>query len=99
MVRSYGFTGSSIEIQGGPLARAGHANTALMAAARATVRRRVNMATSGILVAGEMPVGCSGFVCVSLPSPTVPYRPLPSLYLIHSPIGGQDVELPRRIFP
>src|SRR5207247_601965 len=46
-----------------------------MSAARASVRIRLNMATSEILVADEMPAGRCGFVRASLPPPTALYRP------------------------
>src|SRR5205823_4541701 len=51
---SYGLTGSSIEIQGGPLARAGTTTRTLTSAARARLRIRVCMATSRY----GLPVGC-----------------------------------------
>src|SRR5205809_5750488 len=46
-----------------------------MSAARASVRIRLNMATSEILVADEMPAGRCGFVRASLPPSTALYRP------------------------
>src|SRR3989454_92182 len=57
MDRSYGLTGSSIEIQGGPFnpkAGAGAATSAHVSAARARLRIRMRMATSN----GRLPLRC-----------------------------------------
>src|SRR2546430_17318668 len=51
---SYGLTGSSIEIQGGPLAMAGLATSVLASAATVTQRRGMRMATSRF----GLPMGC-----------------------------------------
>src|SRR5256886_1883101 len=83
-VWSYGLTGSSIEIQGGPLARAGTTTRALTSAARARLRIRFRMATSRY----GLPVGCrSGEEGLRRREP------------VHAAVPREHVQLARGILP
>src|SRR5438477_6054683 len=81
---SYGLTGSSIEIQGGPLARAGTTTRTLTSAARARLRIRVCMATSRY----GLPVGCRS-------SEEGLRRREP----VHTAVPRKDVQLARGVLP